>query len=119
MPVSNKHPQWELYSPIWTKTRDAVRGSVAIKDRKHAYLPVPDPETNDERVGENTMRYRQYIRRAVYTNFTGRTKNALVGAAFRKTPNIELPEALDYLISDATGDGLGIEQLAKDSSNYR
>jgi hypothetical protein len=114
MPVSNKHPQWELYSPIWTKTRDAVRGSVAIKDRKHAYLPVPDPETNDERVGENTMRYRQYIRRAVYTNFTGRTKNALVGAAFRKNPSIDMPEALQYLIEDATGDGLGIEQLAKD-----
>lgn len=114
MPVSTKHPQWELYNPVWTKTRDAVRGSVAIKDKKHVYLPVPDPETNDERIGENTMRYRQYIRRAVYTNFTGRTKNALVGAAFRKKPNIELPEALEYLIEDATGDGLGIEQLAKD-----
>lgn len=114
MPVSTKHPQWELYNPIWTKTRDAVRGSVAIKDKKHVYLPVPDPETNDERIGENTMRYRQYIRRAVFTNFTGRTKNALVGAAFRKKPNIELPESLEYLIDDATGDGLGIEQLSKD-----
>lgn len=114
MPVSTKHPQWELYNPIWTKTRDAVRGSVAIKDKKHVYLPVPDPETNDERIGENTMRYRQYIRRAVYTNFTGRTKNALVGAAFRKKPSIDLPESLDYLINDATGDGLGIEQLSKD-----
>lgn len=114
MPVSNKHPQWELYSPIWAKTRDAVRGSVAIKEKKHVYLPVPDPETLDERIGENTMRYRQYIRRAVFTNFTGRTKNALVGAAFRKRPNIELPETLEYLLDDATGDGLGIEQMAKD-----
>jgi hypothetical protein len=72
-----------------------VRGSVAIKDKKHVYLPVPDPETNDERIGENTMRYRQYIRRAVYTNFTGRTKNALVGAAFRKSQVLICPNRLN------------------------
>ena len=114
MPVSTKHPQYELYKPVWDKTRDAVRGSVQIKDKKHVYLPVPDPETADERLGENTLRYRQYIRRAVFANYTGRTKNALVGAAFRKAPTYELPEGLEYLIDDATGDGLGIEQLAKD-----
>ncbi len=114
MPVSTKHPQYELYRPVWDKTRDAVRGSVQIKDKKHVYLPVPDPETADERLGENTLRYRQYIRRAVFANYTGRTKNALVGAAFRKAPTYELPEGLEYLIDDATGDGLGIEQLAKD-----
>lgn len=114
MPVSTKHPQYELYKPVWDKTRDAVRGSVQIKDKKHVYLPVPDPDTMDERIGENTMRYRQYIRRAVFANYTGRTKNALVGAAFRKPPQYEIPEALEYLIDDATGDGLGIEQLAKD-----
>lgn len=114
MPVSTKHPQWELYKPVWDKTRDAVRGSVQIKEKKHVYLPVPDPETADERLGENTLRYRQYIRRAVFANYTGRTKNALVGAAFRKPPVYELPETLEYLIKDATGDGLGIEQLAKD-----
>ena len=114
MPVSTKHPDYELYRPVWDKTRDAVRGSVQIKDKKHVYLPVPDPETLDERLGENTLRYRQYIRRAVFANYTGRTKNALVGAAFRKAPTFELPEGIEYLINDATGDGLGIEQLAKD-----
>lgn len=114
MPVSTKHPDYELYRPVWDKTRDAVRGSVQIKDKKHVYLPVPDPETLDERLGENTLRYRQYIRRAVFANYTGRTKNALVGAAFRKAPTYELPEGIEYLINDATGDGLGIEQLAKD-----
>ena len=56
----------------------------------------------------------QYIKRAVYTNFTARTKNALVGAAFRKKPELEIPTELEYLIDDATGDGLSLEQLAKD-----
>ena len=114
MSVSNKHPNYELYKPSWTKTRDAVRGSVAVKDKRHTYLPVPDAESNDDAMGAQTVRYRQYLKRALFTNFTGRTKNALVGAAFRKEPKIEVPPGLEYLIDDASGDGLGIEQLAKD-----
>jgi len=114
MPVSTPHPKYELYKPIWSRTRDAVKGSVAVKEKKHIYLPVPDPDTLDERLGTGTLRYRQYITRAVFANFTGRTKNALVGAAFRKEPAIDIPSGLDYLINDATGDGLSLEQLAKD-----
>lgn len=114
MSVSNTHPNYELYKPSWAKTRDAVRGSVAVKEKRQVYLPVPDAETNDERIGSESLRYRQYLKRALFTNFTGRTKNALVGAAFRKEPKIEVPPGLDYLIDDATGDGMGLEQMAKD-----
>ena len=114
MPVSSEHPDYAKYVPIWTQTRDAVRGSVAVKEKKHQYLPVPDNTSGDERKGTETVRYRQYIKRALFTNFTGRTKNALVGAAFRKKPKIELPEGLEYLMMDATGDGLSMTQLAKD-----
>lgn len=114
MPVSTENPSYKLYKPVWQKTRDAVKGAVAVKDKKHEYLPVPDNDSHDERKGTETVRYRQYLRRAVYTNFTGRTKNAFIGAVFRKSPIIELPEALEYLRYDATGDGLGFEQLAKD-----
>lgn len=108
MPVSTKHPQYELYRPVWDKTRDAVKGAVAVKDKRQVYLPVPDSERADSK------RYAQYLKRAVFTNFTGRTKNALVGAAFRKEPIYELPPVLEYLIDDASGDGLGLTQLAKD-----
>ena len=114
MPVSTQHPDYSKYLPIWTQTRDAVRGSVAIKAKKHQYLPVPDNDSGDDRKGTETVRYRQYMKRALFTNFTGRTKNALVGAAFRKDPIIELSDELDYLIDDATGDGLSLTQLAKD-----
>lgn len=114
MPVETYHPSYKKYLPAWQKTRDAVRGSIAIKEKKAQYLPVPDPETNDDRLGVESVRYRQYMKRALFTNFTGRTKNALIGAAFRKEPNYDLPEQLEYLIDDATGDGLGLLQLAKD-----
>ena len=78
------------------------------------YLPVPDSESSDGRIGVESLRYQQYLKRALFTNFTGRTKNALVGAAFRKMPVLEIPVALDYLLEDATGDGLGLVQMAKD-----
>jgi len=99
---------------MWQKTRDAVRGSIYVKDKRHQYLPVPDAESNDDTVGSQTLRYRQYLKRALYTNFTGRTKSALVGAAFRREPSYELPNGLEYLEDDATGDGLGLVQMAKD-----
>lgn len=114
MPVSTQHPEYAKYLPIWTQTRDAVCGSIAVKEKKHNYLPVPDNTSGDERKGTETVRYRQYMKRALYANFTGRTKNALVGAAFRKNPRIELPEDLEYLRKDATGDGLSLIQLSKD-----
>lgn len=125
MPASTKHPSYELYYNTWQQTRDAVSGSVAIKSKKARYLPVPDSETgsegatnlryaNEENKGTGTQRYKSYIKRAVYTNFTGRTKNALVGAVFRKDPVVNLPVGLDYLEDDATGDGLSLIQLSKD-----
>ena len=114
MSVSTEHPDYKLYKNVWAKTRDAVKGSVAIKDKKHAYLPVPDNKSLDDARGIETVRYKQYLKRAVFTNFTGRTKNALVGAAFRKDPMYDLPEAVEYLNQDATGDGLSLVQLAKD-----
>ena len=114
MPVDTKHSEWELHYPMWQKTRDAVRGSIYVKEKRHEYLPVPDAESNDDTVGSQTLRYRQYLKRALYTNFTGRTKSALVGAAFRRAPSYELPNGLEYLEDDATGDGLGVVQMAKD-----
>lgn len=114
MSVEEKHPDFVKYESTWKQTRNAVKGSVAIKQGKHEYLPVPDNSSQDEKRGTETVRYKQYLRRAVYTNFTGRTKNALVGAAFRKAPVIDLPDAIQYLKDDATGDGLSLEQLCKD-----
>ena len=114
MPVDTKHPEYERYLPIWQQTRDAVCGVAAIKDSKKrlTYLPKPNAAETGKIADE---RYLQYVKRANYVNFTARTKNALVGAAFRKHPVYELPAGLEYLYEDATGDGLSLVQLAKDS----
>ena len=58
-------------------------------------------------------RYNDYLAMAIYTNYTGRTKNRLIGSVFRKPPEIDIPTQLDYMMDDCTGTGLGLEQFAK------
>lgn len=110
MPVDTLHPEYKRYVDAWCKTRDAVCGTVAVKAKKTKYLPAPN-----EYEDQSSERYNAYIARAVYTNFTARTKNAFTGAAFRQNPIMEFPAGLEYLEDDATGDGLSLVQLAKDS----
>ena len=119
MPVSTKNPQYEFYAPVWERTSDAAAGSARIKGKGSKYLPIPDAEAREHtselvRKG-HSKRYEQYKERAIYTNYTGRTRDALHGAAFRVDPIIELPTSLEYLIEDATGDGMGLQQMAKDA----
>lgn len=115
MSVSEQHPEYARYIDVWQQTRDAVQGAIAIKAGKAKYLPVPDSEEEGRLgYGTETARYKKYLQRAIYTNFCGRTKNALVGAAFRRDPVISLPTGLDYLGEDATGDGISLIQFAKD-----
>lgn len=64
--------------PFWTKQRDAVAGTEAIKKRKTTYLPRPNGMTDSQYAG--------YLNRAVYFNGTRRTVQAYTGMLFRKDP---------------------------------
>lgn len=66
----------------WQLVKDCVAGSRAIKDQGILYLPMPDP-TNDS--DENKARYEALLKRAMFLNITGRTRQGLIGAVFRKT----------------------------------
>lgn len=75
------------------------------------YLPPPNPEDGS---AENRERYKAYVLRANFVNFTGHTKEGMVGMAFRKKPELSLPETIEYLESNVNGDGLSFQQLAQD-----
>lgn len=110
MSVTSTHNEYDIHVRQWIMVKDCVRGEAAVKAKADAYLPVPNPEDRSE---ANRKRYEQYLRRAVFTNFTGRTKKGLVGAVFRKPPVVDLPDALQYIIQDATKTGMSLENLAK------
>lgn len=96
----------------WQLVKDCVAGSRAIKDQGILYLPMPDP-TNDS--DENKARYQALLKRAMFLNITGRTRQGLIGAVFRKTAEVDLPDSVAYLIENASGDGTSLEQLSKEA----
>lgn len=97
--------------PGWQLVKRCVAGAREV--RKHdIYLPMPDPENKSP---ENQARYKQYKKRAMFLNITGRTRTGLLGAVFRKTAELELPAGVEYLKENASGDGTSLEQLSKDA----
>jgi hypothetical protein len=112
---------------IWFLIRDAIEGEPAIKGqyacqpdyvstrsriRRKAeyYLPKPNPTDTSK---ENDARYEAYVKRAVWYGFTGRTLEGMVGQIFLRPPVKQLPKQLDPLLTDADGEGLTLEQVAK------
>lgn len=97
--------------PGWQLVKRCVAGAREV--RKHdEYLPMPDPENKSP---ENLARYKQYKKRAMFLNITGRTRKGLLGAVFRKTAELQLPAGVEYLKENASGDGTSLEQLSKRS----
>lgn len=108
MSVTTEHPDYAKMKKEWLTVSALASGTREVKSKPIVKEILPNPDPND---GE---RYDEYIRRAIYTNYTGRTRTGMVGAAFRNDPVIDLPTGLDYLEDDATGGGLSLIQLAKD-----
>lgn len=87
----------------WKLVRDAVAGSEAVKDGDYI-IPVNPTDITPQ----NTTRNEQRVKRAVYFNATGRTLPALTGIAFSKWPEVKIPPAMEYLLKDADGSGVGL-----------
>lgn len=110
MPVSTHHQDYTAALARWRMVRDAVKGQEAIKAGTTLYLPKPNPTDTSE---ANAKRYEQYLERAMFLEVTGRTKNGLVGAIFRKDPSWKLPPDIEYMAEDANGSGQSLSQLGK------
>jgi hypothetical protein len=102
-------------TPLYRVVDDALLGSVAVKRATSRYLPVPNATDVS---AENKARYDAYITRAVYYAVTRRTMVGFIGELFDKDPVITIPPAMDAVIEDATGEGVGILQLAKQVAGY-
>jgi len=99
MPVNSTHPQYAHHSERWERVRSVIDSEV------QKFIKTID--VND------SARDKQYRDDAILTNFTLRTRNALVGSVFRLPATVDLPRELEYLVPDATGDMLTLEQLAQ------
>ncbi|MBP5948532.1 MULTISPECIES: DUF4055 domain-containing protein [unclassified Pseudomonas] len=109
---SAKRQEYDDALPGWQLVKRCVKGPREVR-KYNEYLPMPDPLNQSP---ENIARYEQLKKRAMFLNVVGRTRTGLLGAVFRKTAEIELPSAIDYLIENASGDGSSLEQLSKEST---
>jgi hypothetical protein len=98
--------------PGWQLVKRCVAGPREVR-KYNEYLPMPDPLNQSP---ENIARYEQLKKRAMFLNVTGRTRTGLLGAVFRKTAEIKLPSAIDYLLENVSGDGSSLEQLCKEAT---
>lgn len=95
---------------MYDQIDDCLLGSIAVKARHTKYLPAPNPGDMSD---ENKARYVAYKARAVFYNVTRRTLEGLLGELFDIDPAIEVPPAMEDLVEDVTGEGIGLTQFAK------
>lgn len=93
--------------------RDVIEQKV--DEKGEIYLPCPSGIDFADRTDEEKVRYRNYVTRAIFYNFLGRTLTGFIGQIFSREALVKNPTSLDAMVKDATGDGLSLIQLAKDA----
>jgi hypothetical protein len=107
VPVSDKHPDYQLMEPEWVDVRACLAGERAVKQLASRYLPVLDGMTSTE--------YRAYVSRALFYNATTRTVDGLLGLIFRRRPVVVVPPSLLPKLEYVTSDGQSLYALCKRS----
>lgn len=113
--VSFVHPVARKLLPLYELIRDCLAGEVQVKFRRSKYLPVPNAEDTSK---ENMARYNAYLTRAVFYNVAQRTQGGLVGQIFMREPQANVPTELENVVTDATGSGVPLEQLAAEAASF-
>jgi len=133
--IKDTNEEYASNAQNWQLVRDLIKGESALKQHdlktvqnsvqgvepdisrfrlNRQYLPQPDSRTCTP---ENGIRYAQYIQRASLFNAVKRTEQGMSGMVFQKGAEVELPESIEYLKSDADGSEVGIAQQAQEVLN--
>lgn len=99
-----------LLKPKWDKIADCLQGQIQVKKREDAYLPKPNAADTS---AANVERYKAYLSRAIFYNFTRRTMDGLIGEVFSRDPLIEVAEIMRPMLDDIDGGAVTIDQQAK------
>lgn len=105
MPVDTKHNDYVAAANSWAVVRDCVAGEETVKARGSLYLPKLS--------GQDDTEYKAYKMRAMFYGATGRTREGLLGAVFRKDPTLVLPSQLEGIEEDADLSGTPLSVFAR------
>lgn len=111
--ISTPRPEVARLLPRYKTIRDVIDQDVECLGE--IYLPCPSGKPYAERTPEEQQRYKDYVKRAIFYNFCARTLVGFIGQIFSREAEVEVPKSLEALVKDVTGDGLTLEQLAKEA----
>ena len=100
-----RHPDYDRWKRKWTRIRDCVDGSDAVKDKRTEYLP--------RLTGQNNAEYNAYLKRALFFSVADRTLKAIVGLMTAKEPKIEAPEEMRPYFDDVDNQGTSFFELSR------
>lgn len=107
MAIDYKRPEYESALPKWQLVDDICDGT----NLPAHLIPLNPTDTSED----NRIRNRQYADRASFLGAAGFTLEGLVGIAFDDDPTIELPAGLEYLLTNADGTGLDLQQQMQET----
>ena len=91
----------------WTKNRDFISGTRAVKAKGEKYLPKESEDQSD-------WAYRAYKQRVTFYAAAERTLQGYMGLIFRHQPVLQASETMDLLCQAITPDGKTLEQLSSE-----
>lgn len=98
MPVDNQSKKYKDNANRLSLLDDVLGGEDRMKEAKSKYVPRLTDQTDSE--------YNAYIKRGSFFNATARTQSALVGAIFRKPPQIEIDKSINDISIGSDGSSL-------------
>ena len=94
MTVDTKHPLYDKNLDRWEYCRDFYQGEDDVKAKGVKYLPMLKKQEMAD--------YDRYKSRAVVYGAYSRTVDGMTGLAFRKDPNVVLPESAAEFVKDVS-----------------
>ena len=101
------HPEYAYYLPEWTKIRDVIEGTKALKasGKREYYIPRLKSQKNED--------YDNYVERALFYNMPSRILNTNCGLLMSKRPVIEniSPDMVGYFSDSPNKSSSFMEEL--------
>lgn len=109
------HPEYNLTAVAVQSVRDAVAGSVFVKDKSTDYLP--NPSEIDTTSPDAVARYNRYLQGAEWDAYPEQTLRSMLGKLRVDDAVVELPTSVDYLNEDTDGDGMSLKAMMQQSAS--
>jgi|LGOV01.1.fsa_nt_gb hypothetical protein len=108
------HAQYIKLSPRYQTIRDCINDDVVSGDISTCLDQMPRQQYLIRTPGMADETYAALKQLGRFMNVTGSTLEMMMGAAWRIPPTIELPDSVDYLNTNADGEGNSLQDLLKD-----